>query len=309
MKAWQIGLGLGVVAAGIGALVYESKRSQAQAVVSLAVSGAATVTAGTSHQLAATATMSDGTTKDVTGSVVWASSNPTIATITSSGLVAAIAAGTAQITATLGSVVGTFSLTVTSGQGVQLYASSNNPTSYTGPGGTPEEVFASVLSNITEIAIAQEGSYHIWPASLAAQIGMYPLTYINSGDFCYISVKQDCFWTWPASGSLPPVPSRLVTVTFRAKNYPANAVYWGIVGSSGYCPFYLMDDPIMWTDVDKDVLKTEGCAFVCNDVNYQQIPTPNGGSWHGWNITLIDGATYYIDFAQGQIVDAQGNIP
>jgi len=86
--------------------------AQAKAVVSIAISGESHVTAGSSHQLTATATMSDATTADVTGSVVWASSDPTIASVSSSGLVAAIAPGTAQITATAGSVVGTFSLTV-----------------------------------------------------------------------------------------------------------------------------------------------------------------------------------------------------
>ena len=86
--------------------------AQAKAIISVTVSGENHVTAGSSHQLTATATLSDGTTADVTGSAVWSSSNPTIASISSSGVVAAVAPGTAQITATVGSVVGAFNITI-----------------------------------------------------------------------------------------------------------------------------------------------------------------------------------------------------
>ena len=86
--------------------------AQAKTIVSITVSGESHVTAGSSHQLTATATLSDGSTADITSSVVWASSAPTIASVSSSGVVAAVATGTAQITATIGSVVGTFDITV-----------------------------------------------------------------------------------------------------------------------------------------------------------------------------------------------------
>ena len=86
--------------------------AQAKAIVSISIYGENHVTAGSSHQLAATATLSDGSTADITSSVVWASSAPTIAGVSSSGVVVAVATGTAQITATVGSVVGTFDITV-----------------------------------------------------------------------------------------------------------------------------------------------------------------------------------------------------
>jgi len=61
---------------------------------------------GNTLQLTATGTYSDNSTKNITGSVTWASSNTLFATIDmTSGLTTGVAVGTTQITATLGSVV------------------------------------------------------------------------------------------------------------------------------------------------------------------------------------------------------------
>jgi hypothetical protein len=58
------------------------------------------------QQFTATGTYSDGSSKNITTSVTWASSNPAVATIgATTGLATGVGAGTTQITATLGSVV------------------------------------------------------------------------------------------------------------------------------------------------------------------------------------------------------------
>jgi Big-like domain-containing protein len=68
-------------------------------VTAVAISGAASLTiAGQANQLTATATLSDGTTQDVTRSAAWHSSNVAVATISTTGLVTAMAAGTTTIT-------------------------------------------------------------------------------------------------------------------------------------------------------------------------------------------------------------------
>jgi uncharacterized protein YjdB len=61
---------------------------------------------GNTVQFTATGTYSDNSTKNITSSVTWASSNTLFATIAiSSGLATGVAVGTTEITATLGSVV------------------------------------------------------------------------------------------------------------------------------------------------------------------------------------------------------------
>ena len=69
-------------------------------VVSIALSPTnPTVQIGETEQFVATGTTANGTTEDVTPGATWTSSNPALATINSSGLATAIAAGTTTITA------------------------------------------------------------------------------------------------------------------------------------------------------------------------------------------------------------------
>ena len=63
------------------------------------------IAAGATQQFKATGTYSDNSMSDITGSVTWNSSNKGFATISSAGLATGVAAGTTQITATLGTVV------------------------------------------------------------------------------------------------------------------------------------------------------------------------------------------------------------
>ncbi|ELX12594.1 hypothetical protein Jab_1c12090 [Janthinobacterium sp. HH01] len=73
---------------------------------------AATVLIGGRQQFVATATYSDNSTAFVTGSAVWTSASPSIATIAGSGMASGVAAGTATITATVGAKSGSAALTV-----------------------------------------------------------------------------------------------------------------------------------------------------------------------------------------------------
>lgn len=86
----------------------------APTLVSIAVTPAnPMVSAGSTEQFTATGVYSDTTTQDLTASVVWISSNTSVATISSSGgLATAIAAGSSTMTATLGSMSGSTTLTV-----------------------------------------------------------------------------------------------------------------------------------------------------------------------------------------------------
>ncbi len=77
------------------------------------------VSIGTSEQFVATGTYSDNSTRDITTSVTWSSSAPSVATIInaagSNGMAAAIAVGTTTITAASGSISGFTTLKVTTG--------------------------------------------------------------------------------------------------------------------------------------------------------------------------------------------------
>jgi 6-phosphogluconolactonase (cycloisomerase 2 family)/uncharacterized protein YjdB len=82
---------------------------------------------GTSQQFTATGVYSDHTKVDLTGRVTWASGSPTIATVNSAGLGTGVAAGDSTITATLGSVSGSTSLTVTAATLVSIAVTPSTP--------------------------------------------------------------------------------------------------------------------------------------------------------------------------------------
>ncbi len=77
----------------------------APTVTAIAVSPAtASIFSGDTQQFSATATYSDGSTANVSTTAAWASSVPTVATVSSTGLATGVAAGTSAITAALGGV-------------------------------------------------------------------------------------------------------------------------------------------------------------------------------------------------------------
>ena len=84
----------------------------AATVAAVAVTSASTT--APSFQLTATARMSDGTARDVTSTAAWESSNPLIATVSSTGMVTVAGNGDLDVRATYRSVTGSLHLVVAS---------------------------------------------------------------------------------------------------------------------------------------------------------------------------------------------------
>lgn len=82
---------------------------------------------GATQQFTATGTFSDGTTRDVTTTVNWSSSQASVATVTASGMLTAIAQGTATITATSGVVSTNVSVTVNAATLTAIALSPSSP--------------------------------------------------------------------------------------------------------------------------------------------------------------------------------------
>lgn len=76
--------------------------------------------AGTSLQLKAVGVFQDGSTQDLTGSVTWTSSVPSVATVSASGLLRGIKIGTMKVSATKGQIIGVANVTVTAATVVSL---------------------------------------------------------------------------------------------------------------------------------------------------------------------------------------------
>jgi uncharacterized protein YjdB len=75
------------------------------------------LTVGSSTQLIAAGTYSDGTSQALNAGVVWTSSNTSVATVNSSGLATGLTVGSASVTAKLGSISAVTTMTVTAAVG------------------------------------------------------------------------------------------------------------------------------------------------------------------------------------------------
>lgn len=95
-------------------VVYSTTSNPTAPLSSIAVTPAAgTLTLGGAAQAyTATGTYADGSTQNITSQVTWASSNAAAATISAAGLVTPAGIGSTNISATLGTIVGTTSLSV-----------------------------------------------------------------------------------------------------------------------------------------------------------------------------------------------------
>jgi trimeric autotransporter adhesin len=87
---------------------------------------------GETLQLTATATYSDNSTKDVTASATWQSSDLTVATVSSTGLLTAVKAGSTTVTATRGTISGFKSITVTAAALSSIVVTPSNASIATG---------------------------------------------------------------------------------------------------------------------------------------------------------------------------------
>ncbi|MDP9162213.1 MAG: Ig-like domain-containing protein [Acidobacteriota bacterium] len=91
-----------------------------------------TIQQGNTLQMTATGTYNDGTTKTLSSNLFWSSATPTVASISTSGLVTGISVGTAQLSAASGTVTGTTTLTVSLGNITRIAVSPTNSSTLQG---------------------------------------------------------------------------------------------------------------------------------------------------------------------------------
>jgi hypothetical protein len=85
----------------------------------ITVTGANAIDVGRTSTMTATARRTDGTTEDVTSAATWQSSNPAVAQVNARGVVSAVAAGSAVVSASVSAVTGQLPIQVTAVDNVQ----------------------------------------------------------------------------------------------------------------------------------------------------------------------------------------------
>src|SRR5262249_28798888 len=128
---------------------------------SIAVTPASpSIAPGTILSLIATGTYSDNSTQNVTHSVTWGSTNSSVATVNSNGVVSSLATGSTSISATQGGVNGSTTLNVTSATLSSILVSPPNPT--VSPGATQQFTATGTFSDSSTQDIT--GTVH-WSSS------------------------------------------------------------------------------------------------------------------------------------------------
>ncbi|HEX7730865.1 MAG TPA: Ig-like domain-containing protein [Terracidiphilus sp.] len=125
----------------------------------------ASISAGTTKQFTATGNYSDGSTQTLTTSVTWTSGTTSVATIASSGLATGVAVGSSTITATLGTVSGTATITVTP-PGVTLTSITVTPATASVVAGSAQQFTAT--GNYSDGSTQSLTSSATWTSSITA---------------------------------------------------------------------------------------------------------------------------------------------
>jgi uncharacterized protein YjdB len=139
-------------------------------IVSISVDPATlTLPALGTRALVARALLSDGTTADVTAAATWSSDTPSVATVSSAGVVTAVAAGTAHVSATLNGVSGRSTITVPTATVTDVRVDPG--TASTTVGGTVTFAATAVLSDGTSSDVTASATWSVGDATIAKVAG------------------------------------------------------------------------------------------------------------------------------------------
>jgi len=183
--------------AGCGSVAFSPTTSNSKpSLISIAVTSAnASITAGQSEQLTATAKYGDGSIKNVTSSVSWSSSSAGIATVGKSGLVTGIAAGQVQIAATLGVISGSMTFSITH----------------------------------TLVSVSVIPSGNVYSTSVDSALQLNAFAHYNDGTSS--NVSSSSLWTSSATSIASVSGSGLLT-PIEAGSVDVQAAYSGMIGSA-----------------------------------------------------------------------------
>jgi hypothetical protein len=178
------------------------------------------ITIGNQQQFTATATYSDGSAQDVTGTASWSSSVPSVATVTTTGMASTVGSGQTIIQASVGSISGSSILTIT--QFTHVYVA------FPPPGGDNNSHFMQAV--LSQPAIEGVVVPVQWATIETGTPG--PGTCSPAGtDVC----QQDAFgWThtydWTASDAL-----NAQWFAAQSGTKKVNLILFGMTGASSIC--------------------------------------------------------------------------
>lgn len=250
--------------------------------------GNQTITTGDTEQYTATGTYSDGSVQNLTTSVTWTSMNPSVATISTSGLARAIARGTTFIEAASGSVVGNTELDVVNA-GATLVSIAVTPATFSLlPGGTQQMTATGTYSDGSTQNLTSSVTWSSTSPAVATVNASGLVTGVAAGSATIRATSGSMIGS--AQATVPSASNLAGWWTFNQGS--GNSV----PDASGNGNSAALMNGISW------VTGQNGYAIAANGANqYVQIPATNLSSthaitWTAWvNRTWTSGATTLIE--------------
>ncbi|HEX7136617.1 MAG TPA: Ig-like domain-containing protein, partial [Vicinamibacterales bacterium] len=157
--------GTATVTATLGSLSASATVTVRPLLQSITVAPAiATIALGGRQAFTATGNYSDGSTKNLSSSVIWSTSDPALASIDATGMTTALSAGTVIVRASAGSITGSATLTVTTS--IVAFEISGPATTFTAGDSVPFNALAR-LSDGSSIDVSKQASWSIADANVA----------------------------------------------------------------------------------------------------------------------------------------------
>ena len=197
--------------------------------VSISIGGNGSLSAGASEQLSAQGSYNDSSTQSITGQVTWKSSDTSIATVSSTGILTALKAGTVAITATMGSVTANASVTVTAA--VLTTINVGTPSPSLASGGTEQLTATGVYSDNTTQSLTTQVIWNISDSKVASLSSAGLLTALKAGTVTAtatlgsISGTGNVVVTGPSLSSITIAPAVFSIASGQSKQLSALGVY------------------------------------------------------------------------------------
>jgi trimeric autotransporter adhesin len=169
----------------------------------------ASLATGATEQLSATGVFSDASTQDLTTQVSWQSSDPTVASVSGSGLLTAVKAGSATITATKNSVSGNANVTVTAPALTTINIGVPSPT--LASGATEQLTATGVYSDSTTTSLTSQVAWQSSDPTVAAVSATGLLTALKAGAVTITATLNSVAGTAGVTVSAPSLSSIAVT--------------------------------------------------------------------------------------------------
>ncbi|MGA9587107.1 MAG: Ig-like domain-containing protein [Terracidiphilus sp.] len=198
------------VTAALGSITGSMALSVSKAALStIRVLDATSLAAGSSEQLAAQGNYTDSASQAITSQVTWQSSDTTVASVSNSGLLTSIKAGTVTITATMNSVSGTASITVTSSVLTAINVSVPFPS--LSSGATEQLAATGLYSDNTTQLLASQAIWSTSDPTIASVNGAGFLTALKAGSVTVTASMGGVSGTGAVVVSAPSLSSIAIT--------------------------------------------------------------------------------------------------